>query len=379
MFAEWMTKLETVHRAETLAEREAVYRFRYKVYVEELHKKIAAADDDKRWIRDAEDENQENILLYTGSPDEITGTLRLDIWKPGKAPPHIHKRFSLSFFPEIETHTVCETARLMVARNLRGKMILPALSREAYRLLAERQIFLLFCYCAPGLVSSYRKLGYRPYPGDLISGEDGLRVPLVNLTPDIRYYREENSPMLSLVRDCYAHGKFAFDLKRYAILVDGGSPSDADVSGVWEQLETEMTSSEGEPSLFADLPPAGAKKLLAEAYTLDVRPDQVVTRADLVEQESFIIVEGTFEVVANDGRRLAVLTKGDVFGELAMFLSSGRRTASIRARTGGKVLMLRRKYLRELMKKDPELASQVLFNLGRVMAERLASMIEGRR
>ena len=32
----WLTKLETVHKAETAAEREAIYRFRYQIYVEEL-------------------------------------------------------------------------------------------------------------------------------------------------------------------------------------------------------------------------------------------------------------------------------------------------------------------------------------------------------
>ncbi len=379
MFADWMTRLEVVHRADSPAERDAVYRFRYTVYVEELHKAVATADHTRRWIRDPEDDRPENVLLYTGTPDAVTGTLRMDIWNPGTVPEHIDRRFSLSFFPEIGKYTICETARLMVARKLRGKLILPALSREAYRHAAEREIYFLFGYCAPGLVGAYRRLGSRPYAGDLISADDGLRVPLVNLTPDVRYYRAMNSPMLSLVREYYGGNKtLDFDLKRYALLVDGAGASESDVAALWDQLEEELTD-EGQPSLFDDLPAAGAKTLLEQSYTLDVRPGQVVTRADLVEQEMFIIVDGTFEVVASDGRRLAVLTKGDMFGELAMFLASGRRTASIRARTPGKVLMLRRKYLRELIERDPGLASRVLFNIGRVMAERMASLIEAGR
>jgi hypothetical protein len=38
----------------------------------------------------------------------------------------------------------------MVERRLRGKLILPALARPAYRYTAERTALLVFTYCAPG-------------------------------------------------------------------------------------------------------------------------------------------------------------------------------------------------------------------------------------
>jgi len=43
----WLTKLETVRRAETAREREAVYRFRYRVYIEELNYNYEADHDRK--------------------------------------------------------------------------------------------------------------------------------------------------------------------------------------------------------------------------------------------------------------------------------------------------------------------------------------------
>ena len=49
----WLTRLETVHKAETPAEREAVYRFRYQVYVEELQDSHEA-DHERRWLRQEE-------------------------------------------------------------------------------------------------------------------------------------------------------------------------------------------------------------------------------------------------------------------------------------------------------------------------------------
>ena len=44
MLIQWLMGLEKVLRAETLQEREAIYRFRYRVYVEELKKGFLDVD-----------------------------------------------------------------------------------------------------------------------------------------------------------------------------------------------------------------------------------------------------------------------------------------------------------------------------------------------
>ncbi|HXI56076.1 MAG TPA: cyclic nucleotide-binding domain-containing protein [Polyangia bacterium] len=374
MFADWLGRLAPVQEARSAEAREAIYRFRYHVYVEELGKRIAGADHQRRWIRDPEDEAPGTVLFYCGSPDEIVGTLRVETWQPGQVPPEVAARFSMHLFPGIDACATGEASRLMVERRLRGKLILPALARAAYRHTAEKMALLVFAYCAPGLVPGYRRLGYRPYPGDLIAGDDGLRVPLVNVTPDMRTYREVGAPVLSLARE-YFGGQVALpiDLRPIYAVIESARP-ESDAEAAWTQIESDIKT-EGRAAFLDGLPPAAMKKLLAKGYTLDVPPGQVVTRADLVEQEVFVIFDGDFEV-SSAGRRLAVLTKGDVFGELALFLPTGRRTATIRSLTPGRVLMLRRKFLTELTKEDPELAAQLLFGLGRVMAQRMAGMID---
>lgn len=60
-----------------------------------------------------------------------------------------------------------------------------------------------------------------------------------------------------------------------------------------------------------------------------------------------------------------------LFGELAFFLDDGRRTASVRAVSDCHLLVLRRRLLQELGTSDPDLALQLHFNLGRLLAERL--------
>ena len=50
--------------------------------------------------------------------------------------------------------------------------------------------------------------------------------------------------------------------------------------------------------------------------------------------------------------------------------TSGRRVASVTAATDGQVLVLRRRFVDELMKNDPACAAEVLFGLARVLADR---------
>jgi CRP-like cAMP-binding protein len=103
-----------------------------------------------------------------------------------------------------------------------------------------------------------------------------------------------------------------------------------------------------------------------------------VTKVGHGEREMYVILEGVFEVFDGNDCRVALLTKGDPFGEVAFFRGSGRRSASVRAVEAGRVLVLRRRFLRELMSKKPDAAAKILYNLARVLADRLGSMVQDR-
>ncbi len=86
----------------------------------------------------------------------------------------------------------------------------------------------------------------------------------------------------------------------------------------------------------------------------------------------FLILDGVFE--ARDGERLLRLMEtGELFGELAFFIPGHRRTASVSAVTEGRLLALRGRTLHNLVESDPKSAAHVLLQIGRVMAERLAT------
>jgi CRP-like cAMP-binding protein len=107
------------------------------------------------------------------------------------------------------------------------------------------------------------------------------------------------------------------------------------------------------------------RKLTGKGFLMDVPAGQLLTEKGLSQQEIFVILDGAFEVDDGD-RRLRVIGQGDVIGEIGFFGSSGRRSASVTAASDGQVLVLRRRFVDELMKSDPACAAEVLFGLGRV-------------
>src|SRR5947209_1693584 len=84
---ELIDALTLVHVAESEEERDAVFRFRYSVYVEELGRKLGNADHERRQVHDDEDDRPYTVLLYTAADDgELTGTIRVRHWAPGEVP-----------------------------------------------------------------------------------------------------------------------------------------------------------------------------------------------------------------------------------------------------------------------------------------------------
>ncbi|KIX12534.1 N-acyl amino acid synthase FeeM domain-containing protein [Dethiosulfatarculus sandiegensis] len=379
MFTNWLTRLEKVSLAHSRWEQEAIYGLRYKVYVEELAKKNPSnVDHERQWIKDPGDSEPGTVLLYSGSMPNLSGTLRLTTWQPGQIPEEVVERYSLELFPDYENLTICEAARLVVRSNFRGKLILPSLARACYETVCRKQnVHLAFLYCAPGLVRVYRRLGFRPYSGRLVSTKDGIRVPLLMIPSDLRYFREVNSPLSCLAKEIFGQGgRGHLNIKPYLHLLQADAAQyQLDAEYVWTRLETDFLQRKHTGSTFLqDLAPADLKLLSSKGFILEVTAGETVTREELVEKEVFLILEGSFEAMVGH-RRLAILNKGDVFGEEAFFLESGRRTSTIRSLTPGRVIVLRRRFIQEIGKTNPALEACILFNLGRVMAMRLSEMI----
>jgi CRP-like cAMP-binding protein len=64
-----------------------------------------------------------------------------------------------------------------------------------------------------------------------------------------------------------------------------------------------------------------------------------------------------------------------VIGETAFFSTAGRRTASVRAASDGRVVVLRRGDVDRMRQTDPACAAELLFELARVQADRTGTLV----
>ena len=64
-----------IHIAETKDEKQAVYRFRYQVYVEEMGRYRSIADHENRLMTEPEDDHSR--IFYAAEGDEVVATARL--------------------------------------------------------------------------------------------------------------------------------------------------------------------------------------------------------------------------------------------------------------------------------------------------------------
>lgn len=138
------------------------------------------------------------------------------------------------------------------------------------------------------------------------------------------------------------------------------------------------SADEAEPQQFAFLADASDDDwaaIRAHGELRHFRPGETVTDHGEVDRALFIVVDGQLEVVVADGRRhrerrVNTIEAGTVVGEIG-FLDGRPRSAKVRAVVDSKLLRLTYEAFEVLAAKEPCLGRQILFDIGRVLADRL--------
>lgn len=107
-----LTESYVVHTAQTEAEREAVFRIRYEVFVAEQGKTYLVADHEARRFR--EDLDEEGVILCVQDSGRTVGTLRVN-WLPSeRLLAHYSEVLKLDLFQMIDPARICVCSRLAV-------------------------------------------------------------------------------------------------------------------------------------------------------------------------------------------------------------------------------------------------------------------------
>lgn len=106
-------------------------------------------------------------------------------------------------------------------------------------------------------------------------------------------------------------------------------------------------------------------------------PGETVISAEGARRSLYIVVDGTLEVLlpvagkgAGRSRKAITIGAGSVLGEMSFF-DNAERSAVVRATTELEVAELGIAEFDALAEEDPRLGREILFDLGRILAQRL--------
>jgi hypothetical protein len=106
-------------------------------------------------------------------------------------------------------------------------------------------------------------------------------------------------------------------------------------------------------------------------YTVEAAPGEYIFREGELGTEMYIVHEGQVEIlnrVGEEEKLLAVLEKGDFFGEMAL-LEDQPRAASARALTAARLLQINGSTFDQMLRDNPEIAVRMMRKLSRRLRE----------
>jgi hypothetical protein len=237
----------------------------------------------------------------------------------------------------------------------------------------ENRIQLIFGDCEPHLLNLYLSLGQRTYSRTNInSAEAGYLIPIVTVVEDIAYFRQLNSPLAEHIRDFGDDARVPACIQR--VFAEGSAVMSrvqtapaaywSEVHGALRELQANRISA---LNGFTD---AEAARCLEKSTIIECQQGDRVLKKGGVARNLFVVLDGTLEVRDGDAVQ-AVLSTGDVFGEMA-FLLERPRAADVFAATGDvRILSLSEAQLRGMIKSDPAIAARLLLNISKMLCLRI--------
>jgi len=355
------------------AEREALYAFRYRVYVSELAM-TDEADHDRGWLRDGYDERCLNYALFEGG--EVVGSLRIiRMDEVDDLDPFIAKFSMAPALDEFGPEVIVTSSRFMIADRLRNSMAIFRLLQKSWEDLLRFGLRLNYGDCSPHLLPFYERLGYRRYVDGYNDDAYGFKLPLLMLLRDRAFFASVRSPFAAMCTeekdDREARAWFARTYPDHATLDTAAFlPTEVFFDLLAARLADDPLHS---IALLRGLDQDEAERFLAKATVVKLRPGNKIVREGERDRTIFALLSGVAEArpKGKAAPALAILGAGDTFGEIA-FLTAEQRTADIVACTPGEALVLSSDFLEIFLRDEPAIAAKVLLNLARELAGRLA-------
>ncbi|MCB9780202.1 MAG: cyclic nucleotide-binding domain-containing protein [Alphaproteobacteria bacterium] len=341
-FVDLLARTRTLHVARTPEEREAIYRFRYQIYVGERNRvQYAGVDPARQRVCSPEDEHEGTEHYYFTEGGEITASLRYSTWEVGRLPDSVRREFAVDELEGLDQLKLCAASAFTVQPRLRGSVTSLLLALKATEHFHRQHRFdAILTSCAPGLVALYRRMGFRDF-GATPRVKDVMLLPMVLLVGDLEYSRSIGGLWFPIMQRQARAGTLRRLAPDHPLLCRLARQERLVTSR--DGLRAELARAPAIP--LRDLSGAAQDWLLAGAVALDVPAGTRVTAEGVAERECYLVIDGAFEVRRGD-RIIDRVGPGRIFGARGLFSDDGRRPESVHAVDGGRLLMIRHSRLR---------------------------------
>jgi N-acyl-L-homoserine lactone synthetase len=187
----------SIVKVSTSSDLESLFRFRYRVYVEELNM-TNQADNENKLLRDELDDY--SISYAVISDGEILGSLRMTYLNNVPNPSYLINKFNMQ--PAIDKFglaSICTTSRFILDQKLRHGKVIYRLMQSAFVAAQEQNIRLNYGDCSPHLIPFYQHLGFRRYMHGYEDTAYGFKLPIMMLLEDYEFLDWVRSPLRHLV------------------------------------------------------------------------------------------------------------------------------------------------------------------------------------
>jgi len=367
-----------VQEVTSKADLEEVFRFRYRVYVEELHKPLPSADPQRRMVTDELDAGARVLVAVDDAAGTIVGTVRtlFGAQRPLPAPLVSHLKLG-PMVGALGMDKISYSSTFMVDPAYRGLTIASQLVMHMVQLGYELDALVDVCVAELALVKPYYQLGYRPFEVPFRPHQHaGLRVPLVWTARDRDYLRDVDSPFGYLVSgELDDHGVTAQELAQVYPEFSSPRVTPRRLREFWSAFAHSSPAYRA-PSVFTDIEQDVVDKVLGGLPTLKIAAGERLYRRGEREKGMALLLSGKLGVTLDDTPDpflFSVLVPGEVCGEMAGHRPDGR-SAFLVAVEDSEVMLLPSDLAEKVERKHPGLGIRVRNNLMSVLTWRLDAM-----
>jgi CRP-like cAMP-binding protein/predicted GNAT family N-acyltransferase len=368
-----------VIRAADAEARRAIYRLRYRIYVEELQWTPPEVDHERRELHDPLDECSALYLLLTkGTP---AGTLRITNLSRIQRLEVLRESYALGpALGHFDPREIILSGRFMLHPRMRHGSAILSLIRRGYEDARRDGARLNFADCSPHLLPLYEHLGYRRYTDPFNDPHFGYKLPILMVMGDLACFAASHSPLVRVARE------FPDDPEARAWFRSGigvaAHPTSASLmpEGMFLDLLAERVGQDPvhHLSLLKGLSHDEAQRFLSQATVIHARPGDRIIRQGEHDDTLYAMLDGIADVLLREApdQPINLISTGDTFGEIGL-IGGVPRTADVVARSECEVLVLSAGFFQRFLNSDPAISAKVTLNLAHSMAVRLAFATPG--